>query len=79
MQKNKKESKNENVEPTENVEQDETQVTQPNADEEQNEEREFDINEEAEDVHDDPKVTPASSRSAYDEDEEQEGVQCHQM
>jgi len=46
-------------------------------DEEQ--EKEFDINEEAEDVVGEPTVTPASSKSACDEDEEQEGTSCRQM
>jgi len=41
---------------------------------------EYDIHETAETVHGEPKVTPASSRSAYDEDEEEtDGQQCRQM
>ena len=41
---------------------------------------EYEIHETAETVHGEPKVTPASARSAYDEDEDDDGgVQCKQM
>merc|ERR1712003_257134 len=41
---------------------------------------EYEIHETAETVHGEPKVTPASARSAYDEDEDDEsGAQCKQM
>merc|ERR1712228_294198 len=41
---------------------------------------EYEIHETAETVHGEPKVTPASARSAYDEDEDEDGgVQCKQM
>lgn len=43
-------------------------------------EEDYEVHEEAENVEGEPTVTPASSRSAYDEDEdEQDGVQCKQM
>lgn len=48
--------------------------------EEDYEDEEYEIHETAETVHGEPKVTPASARSAYDEDEdENDGVQCKQM
>ena len=48
--------------------------------EEEYEDEDYDIHETAETVHGEPKVTPASARSAYDEDEdENDGVQCRQM
>jgi len=48
--------------------------------EEEYEDEDYVIHEFAETVHGEPKVTPASSRSAYDEDEEEgDGVQCRQM
>ena len=34
---------------------------------------------EAYDVDDNPKATPASAKSSYDEDEEQQNVQCRHM
>merc|ERR1712228_1129745 len=42
---------------------------------------EYEIHETAETVHGEPKVTPASARSAYDEDEDEDGggPQCRQM
>merc|ERR1719384_411159 len=41
---------------------------------------EYEIHETAETIHGEPKVTPASARSAYDEDEDEEsGQQCRQM
>merc|ERR1711933_114397 len=41
---------------------------------------EYEIHETAETIHGEPKVTPASARSAYDEDEDEgDGVQCKQM
>ena len=40
----------------------------------------YEMHETAETVHGEPKVTPASARSAYDEDEDEgDGVQCRQM
>jgi DnaJ family protein A protein 2 len=39
----------------------------------------YEVHEEAENVDGEPNVTPASSRSAYDEDDEQEGASCRQM
>merc|ERR1719384_28087 len=52
-----------------------------NEDEEEDwEDEEYEMHEMAETVHGEPKVTPASARSAYDEDEEDnDGVQCKQM
>ena len=52
-----------------------------NEDEEEDyEDEDYEMHETAETVHGEPKVTPASARSAYDEDEDEgDGVQCKQM
>ena len=49
-------------------------------DEDEDYDEDYEMHETAETVHGEPKVTPASARSAYDEDEDEgDGVQCKQM
>lgn len=53
---------------------------EPMDEDEEEWDEEYEIHETAETVHGEPKVTPASARSAYDEDEDEgDGVQCKQM
>eukprot|EP00486_Rosalina_sp_Unknown_P012051 CAMPEP_0201592118 /NCGR_PEP_ID=MMETSP0190_2-20130828/190096_1 /ASSEMBLY_ACC=CAM_ASM_000263 /TAXON_ID=37353 /ORGANISM="Rosalina sp." /LENGTH=75 /DNA_ID=CAMNT_0048050737 /DNA_START=1487 /DNA_END=1714 /DNA_ORIENTATION=- len=57
-----------------------TQGEMDQDEEEEYEDEDYEMHETAETVHGEPKVTPASARSAYDEDEDDgDGVQCKQM
>ena len=79
--KGKKNKKNKNNNNNNNAKQ-QAQQQQSQTQAEMDDEEEDSVLEDhvtADDVDGEPKTTPASARSAYDEDEETEGVQCRHM